>query len=145
MFPFRKILFPVDYSEPCQAVVPYVKETVRHFSADLTLVHAYGGEALAHSRLPLTDPEVANEARAFEEQRIRDFAQETFPGQYLETFAELGAAGSVVHKIVQHQERISLCWPRRDKGLFVDFFLDRSPQRCCMTPAPPFGPAQARP
>jgi nucleotide-binding universal stress UspA family protein len=103
MFPFRKILFPVDYSEPCRAVVPYVKEMIRRFSADLTLVHAYGGEALAHGRLPLTDPEVANEARAFEEQRVRDFAQETFPGQHVETFAELGEAGSVVHKIVQHQ------------------------------------------
>jgi hypothetical protein len=72
MFPFQKILFPVDYSELCQAVVPYVKKMVRRFSADLTVVHAYGGEALAYSRLPLTDPEVANEARAFEEHRLRD-------------------------------------------------------------------------
>ncbi|HWB87200.1 MAG TPA: universal stress protein [Bryobacteraceae bacterium] len=103
MLPFRKILFPVDYSEPCQAIVPYVKEMVRRFSADLTLVHAYGGDALAYSSLLPINPEMANEARAFEEQRLRDFAQRTFPGQHVETFAELGEAGWVVHNIVQHQ------------------------------------------
>jgi nucleotide-binding universal stress UspA family protein len=102
MFPFRKILFPVDYSDPCQAVVPYAKEMVRHFSADLALVHAYGGEVLAHSSLPLIAPELMDEARSREEQRVRDFAQETFPGQHVETFAEPGETGSVVHKIVQH-------------------------------------------
>src|SRR5271165_5527090 len=51
MFPFRKILFPVDYSPPCEAVVPYVKDMLHRFSADLTLVHAYGAEALAYSQL----------------------------------------------------------------------------------------------
>ena len=58
MLPFRRILFPVDYSEPCQAVVPYVKEMIRHFSADLTLVHAYGPAAFTRRELVLTDPEL---------------------------------------------------------------------------------------
>ena len=54
MIPFRRVLFPVDYSEPCRALVPYVRETIGHFSAELTLVHAYGPEALAFSELPMT-------------------------------------------------------------------------------------------
>ena len=103
MYPFRKILFPVDYSAACQTVVPYVKDAIRHYSAELTVVHAYGGEALAYSKLPLTDPELANEARAFQEDQVLNFAQETFLGQHVETFAELGEAGSVVSRIVQHQ------------------------------------------
>lgn len=41
MLSFRKILFPIDYSITCEAVVPYVKEVVQRFSADLTLVHAF--------------------------------------------------------------------------------------------------------
>ena len=57
MLPFRKILFPVDYSPSCSAIVPYVKEMVRHFAGQLTLVHAYGPEALAYSELP-SDPEL---------------------------------------------------------------------------------------
>jgi nucleotide-binding universal stress UspA family protein len=103
MFPFRKILFPVDYSAPCEAVVPYVKEMVRHFSADLTLVHAYGPEALAFSELAITDPDLPDEARTHEQQRLRDFALKTFPGQHVETIAQLGEAGSVLDKVVQHQ------------------------------------------
>ncbi len=103
MFPFRKILFPIDYSEPCQAVAPYVKEMIRHFSADLTLVHAYGPEALASSELALTNPELPAQVRILVEQRLRDFALETFPGEHVETIAELGEPGGVIHKIVQHQ------------------------------------------
>jgi len=33
MYPFKKILFPNDYSVPCEAVVPYVKEMLGRFSA----------------------------------------------------------------------------------------------------------------
>lgn len=103
MFPFRKILFPVDYSAPCAAVVPYVREMVARFSAELSLVHAYGPEALAYSELAFTDPALADEARVHEEERLRKFALETFPGHHAECFPELGEAGSVLHKVVQHQ------------------------------------------
>ncbi len=103
MLPFRKILFPVDYSEPCQAVVPYVKEMIRHFSADLTLLHAYGAEALALSELAITDPDLPEEARKLEEQRLRTFAQNMFPAQHVESIAKLGEPGSVADQVVQHQ------------------------------------------
>jgi hypothetical protein len=63
MLPFRKILFPVDYSEPCKAIVPYVAEMQNHFSAELSLLHAYGAEALAFSNLPLSDPELPEDTR----------------------------------------------------------------------------------
>jgi len=103
MFPFRKILFPVDYSEPCEAVVPYVQELVERFSSDLTLVHAYGAEALAYTELALVTPALAEEARAREEQCLPEFARKMFPGRHVESFAEMGEAGSVIHKVVQHQ------------------------------------------
>lgn len=103
MLPFRRILFPVDYSEPCRAVVPYIKEMARRFSAELTLVHAYGPEALAASELTLADPGLPAEARAMEERRLRAFAAETFPGQHVETVAEGGEPGTVIHALVQHQ------------------------------------------
>jgi hypothetical protein len=32
MLPFRRILFPVDYSEPCRAVVRYAQDMLHHFS-----------------------------------------------------------------------------------------------------------------
>jgi nucleotide-binding universal stress UspA family protein len=103
MLPFRKILFPVDYSQPCLAIVPYIREMRRRFSSELILVHAYGPEALASSRLPISDPDLPEEARAHEEQRLRQFALETFPGEHVDSFADLGEAGTVIHKILQHQ------------------------------------------
>jgi nucleotide-binding universal stress UspA family protein len=103
MLPFRKILFPVDYSEPCLAILPYVKETLRHFGATLSLVHSYGPEALAFSDLPITDPGLASDARAEEEKRLKAFAEKEFAGTNVDTFVELGEAGSAIHRVVQHQ------------------------------------------
>jgi nucleotide-binding universal stress UspA family protein len=102
MLPFRKILFPVDYSEPCRAVIPYVREVARHFSAQVTLVHAYPPIILPYGDLAV-DPILPGDIRQFEETRLKKFAIDTFPGLHVETFAEPGEAGSVVHKIVEHQ------------------------------------------
>jgi nucleotide-binding universal stress UspA family protein len=102
MLPFQRILFPVDYSEPCLAVAPYVQEMMRHFSADLTLVHAYAPE-FARTDPAITDPDFPEKVRLLEEQRLREFAGKTFPGQHVESIAELGEPGSIIHKVVQHQ------------------------------------------
>lgn len=102
MLPFRKILFPVDYSEPCLAVVPYVREMLRHYSADLTLLHSYAPE-FARWELVVTDPEFPEKVRAAEAQRLQEFASKMFPGQHVESVAELGEPGSVIDKVVQHQ------------------------------------------
>jgi nucleotide-binding universal stress UspA family protein len=101
MFPFRKIVFPVDYSEPCRAIVPYVEEMSRRFSADLTLVHAYGPEALARSPRPIADPELPEEARVLEQERLRRFTEENFPEYHTDSFAESGEPGCVLDTIVQ--------------------------------------------
>lgn len=102
MLPFRKILFPVDYSEPCRAVIPYVKEVARHFLAEVTLVHAYPPVMFPYGDLAV-DPILPDDIRKFEEGRLKAFAQETFPGEHVETIVESGEAGSVIHRIVQRQ------------------------------------------
>jgi len=116
MLPFRKILFPVDYSQPCRAIVPYVKEVRHRFSAELALVHAYGPEALAFSTLPLTDPGLPEEAHACEQERLRQFALETFPGEHVDCFTELGEAGSVIHKLIQHEGADLVMLPTHGRG-----------------------------
>jgi nucleotide-binding universal stress UspA family protein len=103
VLPFKKVLFPVDYSEPCLAIVPYVKEMQRHFSAQLSLVHAYGPEALAFSPLPMSDPQLPEEAKALAEERLREFAQSHFPGSHVELFTGVGEPGGVISDLVQHQ------------------------------------------
>ena len=117
MLPFRKILFPVDYSEPCIATVPYVQEMQRHFGADLALVHAYGPETLAFSPLPITDPRLPQEAHDLAEQRLRDFAHMHFPGQpKIELLTGIGEPGSVIHDIVRQQGADLVMLPTHGRG-----------------------------
>src|SRR5580693_7016495 len=104
MFPFQKILFPVDYSAPCQALIPYVQEMACHFSAELTVCHAYEPlAASAHSELLVTDPNLQAKAQAMQDDRLRQFACVAFPGQKLQTMAAPGEPGSVIDRLVQEQ------------------------------------------
>ena len=123
MLPFRRILFPVDYSEPCRAVVPYVTEAVRRYSAELTLLHAYGPEALAGSELPLTDPGLPAEAHEFEQGRLHTFAAEMFPGQQVEAVTHEGEPGTVIHAFVQHQGTDLVMLPTHGRGPVRRFLL----------------------
>ncbi len=123
MLPFRKILFPVDYSQPCRTVVPYVREMVRRFEAQLALVHAYGPEALAFSELPITDPDLPEQTHAHEKQRLHDFALEMFPGQHVDVFAELGEAGAAIDKVVQHQGADLVTMATHGRGTVRRFLL----------------------
>jgi len=120
MFPFRKILFPVDYSAPCEAVVPYLSEIAQRFSASITLVHAYGLEELAHSELALNNPD---EVRTFGEERLRNFALDKFPRQQVDTFTGLGEAGSVIHNLVQRQGTDLVMLATHGRGQIRRFLL----------------------
>jgi nucleotide-binding universal stress UspA family protein len=123
MLPFRKILFPVDYSEPCRAIVPYVAEMQNHFSTELSLVHAYGPEALAYSPLPITDPELPEQARALAEERLGEFAQANFPGLHVELYSGIGEPGAVIHDVVQHQGADVVMLPTHGRAPLRRFLL----------------------
>jgi nucleotide-binding universal stress UspA family protein len=106
MLPFRRILLPVDYSEPCLAVVPYVQDMLHHFDAEVTLVHAYGPLAavvLRGSEQEMIDPDLPEQVRAAEQERLHLFAQHMFRGRHVELIAELGEPGCIIHKVAQRQ------------------------------------------
>ena len=123
MLPFRKILFPVDYSAPCKAIVPYVQEMRDHFAAELGLIHAYGPEALAYTPLPITDPELPEEARALAEERLDEFAQTNFPGLKVELYSGLGEPGAVIHDVVKHQGADLVMLPTHGRSPLRRFLL----------------------
>lgn len=116
MLPFRRILFPVDYSDACRAIAPHVRHAVDHFSSQLTLVHAYGPEGLSFVDLPLANPDLPDQVREFEQLRLRDFAQEVFPGISAACFAELGEAGGVIHRVLQRQGADLIMLPTHGRG-----------------------------
>src|SRR5579883_3123824 len=111
MLPFRRILFPLDYSERCRAIVPYVRDMLQHFPAGLTLVHAYSlvpsfatrdsGQLLVYNEL--TGAALTPEStRALIHARLCGFAAEHFPGRHVDCLAEEGEPGTVIDQVVQH-------------------------------------------
>jgi nucleotide-binding universal stress UspA family protein len=124
MLPFRKILFPVDYSAPCQAVIPYVQEMAGHFSAELTLCHAYAPlAAIAESELLVTDPELETKVHAREQDRLRQFAGQAFPGQKVEAMVELGEPGAVIDRLAQQQRADLVMLGTRGHGPLRRFLM----------------------
>jgi nucleotide-binding universal stress UspA family protein len=96
MLPPKSILVPVDYSEPSKALVPYVKDMLAHFPAELMLVHGYGPEGLALSELALADPRLPEDVRTKEETRLQAFRVEHFPGRPVDLVVANGDAGVVL-------------------------------------------------
>jgi len=124
MLPFHRILFPVDYSAPCKAVIPYVQEMGCRFSAELTVCHAYAPiSALAQNELLVTDPELQIKAQELEEDRLHQFACQYFAGQKMETIVELGEPGSVIDRLVQQQRADLVMLATRGHGPVRRFLL----------------------
>lgn len=103
MLPFRKIIYPVDYSEASRAVAPFVNDFVQKFSAELTLVYAFGPETLTYSEAALTDPYLPQETQRAEEARIKAFAAEMFPTLRPETMVRYGDPAIVIEDVIRHQ------------------------------------------
>ena len=132
MLPFKKVLVPVDYSPSCMAMVPYVTDMARHFSAGVTLMHAYALQpaflnrdregAMVYTDLA-SDPKLLEEARRTEEQRLREFAAQMFPECRTESIAEEGEAGTAIHKILRHQGADLVMMPTRGCGPLRRFLL----------------------
>src|SRR5271165_3686712 len=124
MLPFHRILFPVDYSEPCRAVIPYVQEMACHFSAELTVCHAYAPlSAIAHSELLITDPGLQEKAHAIEEDRLRQFACQAFASQQVGAIAELGEPGTVIDRLAEQQRADLVMLATRGHSVMRRFLL----------------------
>ena len=81
MYPFRKILFPVDFSKRCEAIAPAVRALAARNSAQVTLFHALdmppGGYAEWYSFAAMVD------IRAIEDHTVKSldrFAHRLFEG-----------------------------------------------------------------
>lgn len=116
MLPFRKILFPVDYSRHCDAVVPYVKEALGRFKAELTLVHAYGPENLHYDEIMVADRGWPQAVHLFEKNRLETFASTAFPGQRADLRIAAGEPGTVIREVVDREGTDLVMMPTRGQG-----------------------------
>jgi nucleotide-binding universal stress UspA family protein len=101
---------------------------VARYSAELTAVHAYAPlSAIADSELLITDPELPAKTHAFENERLRQFVRQVFPGQTpgqtVECFAQLGEPGSVIDKLAQEQRADLVMLATRGHGPVRRFLL----------------------
>jgi nucleotide-binding universal stress UspA family protein len=92
MLPFKRILFPVDYSDICRASIPYVDEMARHFSARLTVVHAY------------SNTDWLKQVEQREERQLTEFVAEAFPSQDLDALLEETDPARAIEKVARNQE-----------------------------------------
>ena len=126
MFPYRRILFPVDYSPANLAIIPFVKEMAGHFQSHLQLVHAcapevfyaaeFGWQIAASS--PTTDDIVVSET-----ERLNAFAAEHFAGFDTEVLVHSGHAIAVIEDVVRRTGTDLIMIPTHGRGLFRRLLL----------------------
>jgi nucleotide-binding universal stress UspA family protein len=122
MFPFQRILFPVDFSEPCAAVVPHVQQMVMHFSANLTLLHIYEPRLQVYGETGAII-ESAPDLLAREVARLRDFSATHFPGLRTTQLVEQGEPGAVIRDTIQRNGMDLVMMPTRGRGVFRRLLL----------------------
>lgn len=125
MIPFRRILFPVDYSEPCRSAVPYVKDMLAKFRAELIVLRAFDRPDLDLAHLgagvaPMWTPE---QIQAREEARLKEFTGGHFDGIALRTILHDGGAAEAVDAAVRREGIDLVMMPTRGHGAFRRLLL----------------------
>ena len=126
MFPYRRILFPIDYSDANVAIVPFVSEMVQRFQANLQLVRAcapevfyaaeFGWQIAASS--PTTD-DVVNA----ENTRLQAFAAQHFKDITPELIVHSGHPVAVIEDVVRRSGVDLIMLPTHGHGLFRRLLL----------------------
>ncbi|OYW18889.1 MAG: hypothetical protein B7Z55_09820, partial [Planctomycetales bacterium 12-60-4] len=90
----RHILFPVDFSTPCENLVPAVEAWAKRYEADLTLLHVHELPVVA-----IEQPNLALELAALREashQRLNEFLPDAFAGLSVRRIQVDGRAGTAI-------------------------------------------------
>lgn len=122
MFPFQRILFPVDFSEPCAAVVPHVQQMTMHFSATLTLLHIFEPHLQVYDETG-TVLESSPDLLKLEYERLRNFSDTHFPGLRTTRLVEQGEPGAVIRETVARNGMDLIMMSTRGRGAFRRLLL----------------------
>lgn len=121
MIPFRRILFPVGFSPACLAVVPHVREMVKHNHAQLTLFHAADPTVLVfgpNGEGLLTNVPAWKELVEAENARLNAFAAGHFAGLRPMLVLKEGDPGASIAREVAESGCDLVMMPTRGEGLF---------------------------
>lgn len=126
MITFKRILFPVDFSEQCVDIVPAVKAMASEFHAELELLHVLG--------LPSAwfgSPESAAWAALISAERLREegqialdrFIAKHFAGIPVKAVLDEGEAGRAIAEYAKEAHSDLVMMPTRGYGPFRAFLL----------------------
>lgn len=111
MFPPRRILFPVDFSGRCSAVVPSVEAFARKFDSELTLIHVDNLlplEGVVHS------PEI----------QLDEFAaRDEFKGLSVHTSIAIGDPATEITRFAHDHKSDLIIMPTHGYGTFRRFLI----------------------
>lgn len=117
---FAKILYPVDFSDRCRKVAPYVQAAVKRHGASLTLANFVEIPALWYgtAEAPCApDLNIGNLMEAAGEQ-LKCFAKEFFPDTNAKLLVEEGEAGAAITDMVRELGIDLVMMPTRGRGRF---------------------------
>lgn len=116
MLPFRQILFPVDFSEPCRAMAPTVLKIAQQFDCPITLLHAFELPIAFYGDLGPLDMVIPADLQGAHESQLRSFAAELFPAAAHAQVVVQGEPGEVIKNFVQHQGTDLVMMPTSGRG-----------------------------
>jgi len=118
--PFKKILFPVDFSPRCEAIVPHVKAMCDRFDASLTLLSLVQIPAMAYGSIdsPIMAGFPIEDLVEGAEKGLAQFATTHFPGRMVKTEVQEGEPGLCIAELTQLRDMDLVMMPTRGRGPF---------------------------
>lgn len=140
--PFRKILFPVDFSDAATAMVPYVREMAQRFGAALIVLNAFDlvpDYFLAPRTLDSCDAEpeaipytrALRELRKRREEQLQQFSRSQLPGVEHTIRLVDGDPATVIEWVARRENTDLIMMPTRGRGRFRRLCLARPRQKYC--------------
>jgi nucleotide-binding universal stress UspA family protein len=116
----RSIVFPVDFSDRCAAVIPHVEAAARRFGASVTLLHMVEPLALPYGpleRLAFPGLQPAS-LMAKAEKMLDSFADSAFEGVTVWKVVETGDPASSIASLAREWNAGLIMMPTRGRGIF---------------------------
>ncbi len=125
MTPPKRILFPVDFSDRCKAVAPFVLSMARRSHATVILLHAIHPIPPLYAGMNTVYPETYDFTGAKEDfmVRLREFADTELPKVPVEILVELGDAASVIVEAAAEHSADLITMPTHGYGPFRRLLL----------------------
>jgi nucleotide-binding universal stress UspA family protein len=126
MLPFKRILFPVDFSERCSEAGAYVAAIAKHFKAQLTLLHAIDAAPLGYYGLDPAMATAAAYAEMMSERRreeLNSFLKDELLNLPVKRVVEHGDAAAIITEYARANAIQLIMMPTHGYGPFRRFLL----------------------